>query len=347
MLIFARKILSFAYRILALVENRLNRYAHAKGLPLGDILLSKLLKEDKFVLLDGGALEGELDKRWSRLDPARLAIHGFEPNELECVRLNSLNASSGLLRHYYPVGLWSINGTLSFHENHSGGGSSFLLQNQVVSDRWKFAHPTETKLARDIFRPKQTYDMKVTTLETWACESNIPAIDFVKLNVQGGELEILKASGPVLDTVLGILVEVSFCESYVDRPFFTDIDSYLRSRGFAFFDLLSHHYVGRANSPLNQQSLKSMRPKLGQSVSTLGQLIEGHALYLRDPIVEHPEGPPNELAAQRALKLCCIAEIYGQIEYAFELLHWVNQKANSEDLLIASKHAVNIYERYY
>lgn len=347
MMILTRKALSFVHRLLVAVEGKLNRYVHRKGLPLGDIVLSGFLPREKFVLLDGGALEGELDTRWSRIDPARLEVHGFEPNELECARLNALGNASGVLRHYYPAGLWSINGTLPFHENHSSGGSSFLHQNQAVSDRWKFAHPTETKLAREVFRPKCTYDMKVTTVETWARENEISAIDFVKLNVQGGELEILRATGPVLDTVLGILVEVSFCESYVDRPFFTDIDSYLRAKGFVFFDLLSHHYVGRAASPLNQRRLKSMQPKLGQLVSAWGQLIEGHALYLRDPIAGHPAGPPNEAAAHRALKLACIAEIYGQIEYAFELLHWVGQATNFENLVTAGNRAANIYQRYY
>lgn len=324
-----------------------DQYRRRRGLPLADRVLSEFLLHEKFVLLDGGAREAEADSRWSRLDSARLEIHGFEPAEAECTRLNAHAKANGINNHYYPVGLWSMDGTLPFHENHAGGGSSFMHQNQVVSDRWKFENTTQTSLSREIFRPKCTYDMKVITVETWARENHINALDFVKLNVQGGELEILKTTGPVLDTVLGLLAEVSFCESYVGRPFFSDVDVFLRSNGFVFFDLLAHHYIGREHSPLAQQHLKSVRPKLGQLTSAWGQLIEGHALYLRDPIAAHPTGPVDGTAARQALKLACIAEIYGQIEYAFELLHWVSRTRGFESVVALQKNAAETYLRYY
>ena len=324
-----------------------DRYRRRRGLPVADRILAEFLPHEKFVLLDGGAREAESDARWSRLDIARLEIHGFEPAETECARLNAHAKATGIKNHYYPVGLWSIDGTLPFHENLAGGGSSFMHQNQAVSDRWKFENPTQVSLAREIFRPKCTYDMEVVTVETWARENSINTIDFVKLNVQGGELEILKTAGPVLDTVLGLLAEVSFCESYVDRPFFSDVDVFLRSNGFVFFDLLAHHYIGREHSPLAQQHLKSVRPKLGQLTSAWGQLIEGHALYLRDPIAAHPNGPIDDAAARQALKLACIAEIYGQIEYAFELLHWVSRTRGFESVGALQKSAADTYLRYY
>ena len=324
-----------------------DRYRRRRGLPIGDIVLSEYLTDEKFVVLDGGAREAEADERWSRLEPMRLSIHGFEPEGAECTRLNALSKEKGLENFYYPIGLWSIDGILPFHENHAGGGSSFMQQNQKVTDRWKFENPTQTVLAREIFRPKCTYDVKVATIDTWARENEIHAVDFMKLNVQGGELAILQTTGPLLKSVLGLLVEVSFCESYVNRPFFSDIDVFLRSNGFVFFDLLAHHYIGRDKSPIAQQHLKSVRPKLGQLVSNWGQLIEGHALYLRDPITDCPDGPKDELAARQALKLACIAEIYGQIEFAFELVHWAGLKpsiANTAEIL---DHATEKYTCFY
>jgi hypothetical protein len=222
-----------------------------------------------------------------------------------------------------------------------------MEQNQTVSDRWKFENPTQTALAREIFRPKRTYDVKVVTLASWAQQNGVTTIDFVKLNVQGGELEILRKAGPVLDSMLGLLLEASFCESYRGRPFFSDVDVFLRARGFVFFDLLAHHYIGRADSPIAQQHLKSVRPKLGQLVSAWGQLIEGHALYLRDPIAEHPDGPPDGAAARRALKLACVAEIYGQIEYAFELAAWASRVGVHQDIDALIERAAEIYRRFY
>ncbi|MEO8627121.1 MAG: FkbM family methyltransferase [Betaproteobacteria bacterium] len=324
-----------------------DRHRRRRGLPLGDLVLADFLPGEKFVILDGGAREAEADFRWSRLDSARLEIHGFEPEQSECARLNAHAQTSGLANHYYPVGLWSIDGMLPFDENHAGGGSSFMQQNRTVSDRWKFENPTQTALAREVFHVKRTYDVKVTSVDTWARANGISAIDFIKLNVQGGELEILRSSGSVLDSVLGLLIEVSFCESYVGRPFFTDIDGFLRANKFVFFDLLAHHYIGRADAAIAQQHLKSVRPKLGQLVSAWGQLIEGHALYLRDPIAERPEGPVDEVAARRALKLAVIAEIYGQIEFALELLHWVRKAPGYANTTSVGERAAQTYLRYY
>ena len=323
------------------------RYARRCGLPLGDALLTHRLGDEPFVLLDGGARGAEVDARWNRLDAARLTIYGFEPDEQECERLNSVSHQSGARRLYYPVGLWSVDGTLPFHENHASGGSSFMEQNQAVSDRWKFENPTQTALATEIFRPKRTYDVKVVTLASWAQQHDVGAIDFVKLNVQGGELEILRKAGPVLDSVLGLLLEASFCESYRGRPFFSDVDVFLRARGFVFFDLLAHHYIGRANAPIAQQHLRSVRPKLGQLVSAWGQLIEGHALYLRDPVAEFPDGPPDDAWARRALKLACVAEIYGQIEYAFELVAWASRADDDQGLAALIEQAAETYRRFY
>jgi len=324
-----------------------DRYTRRFGLPLADSILPKHLPADKFVLLDGGAREAEVDGRWSRLDPERLVIHGFEPDEPECIRLNGLAAAAGLARHYYPVGLWSIDGVLPFQENHAGGGSSFMDQNQLVTERWKFENPTQISLAREIFRPRRTYDVKVATVATWAREHGVSQIDFIKLNVQGGELEILRTTGPVLDSVLGLLVEVSFCESYVARPFFSDVDPFLREKGFTFFDLLAHHYIGREQSPIAQQHLKSVRPKLGQLVSAWGQLIEGHALYLRDPLGPGTRQPPNQAAARRALKLACVAEIYGQIEYAFELVNWAGRGSAGIATDGLAQRAADLYRQHY
>ena len=104
---------------------------------------------------------------------------------------------------------------------------------------------------------------------------------------------------------------------------FVDIDVMLRKHGFSFFDLLAHHYVGRSESPIVAQHLTVSEGKLGQLVSSWGQLIEGHALYLRDPIAD---GGPLEF--ERTIKLAALAEAFGQVEFAFELLAWLGKRTD-------------------
>ena len=100
------------------------------------------------------------------------------------------------------------------------------------------------------------------------------------------------------------------------RPFFSDLDAFLRSEGLHFFDLLGLHNMGRADFPVTSMHTPGLNPYQGQ-------LIEAHALYFRDPIASQTDLDSNFTPA-RVLKLASIVEIYGQVEYAFELLDWLS-----------------------
>jgi hypothetical protein len=203
----------------------------------------------------------------------------------------------------------------------------------------------------DLFYPTKIIDIPVTSVANWAAKAEVGKIDFIKLNVQGAELEILRGCGDTLDGVAGILLEVSFVESYKDRPMFADLDIWLREHGFTFFDLIGHHYVGRAASPLVARQCRGLTPHWGELMSFWGQLIEGHALYFRDPIAAGPNADAtlSELTT-RTLKLACLAEMFGQVEYAFELVAWLRDQATARgDADLAGRLAalsVSAHERY-
>jgi hypothetical protein len=105
---------------------------------------------------------------------------------------------------------------------------------------------------------------------------------------------------------------------------FSDIDAFLRKQGFTFFDLLAHHYVGRAASPVAAQHLSVVEPKLGQLVSAWGQLVEGHALYFRDPLGT----AATSITTDGLIRLAALAEAWGQIEFAFEILNALLRRAD-------------------
>jgi FkbM family methyltransferase len=308
--------------------------------------LLPLLPGARVVVIDGGAREAHRDVRWRPLTPDHLEIHGFEPDPPECERLNAEMAELGIAGGYHPVGLWSETTELPFEINAASGGHSFIPQNDALTDRWKFENPTEISLSRDVFRPLETVPMQVTRLDSWAAMKEIAQIDFCKLNVQGAEIEIMDGAGPLLDKTLGLLLEVAFVESYVERPMFSDVDAYVRDKGFIFFDLLAHHYVGRAAADIATQHMTLLEPLIGAATSSWGQLIEGHALYLRDPIEAARCGRDLGLSQTDLLKLVIVAETFGQIEYAFELLAWITDAADpdfSEKLRAAHRTALETY----
>jgi FkbM family methyltransferase len=268
--------------------------------------------------VDGGAREALSDPRWQVFDPKRVRLYGFEPDDAEVAALNALVREKGLDYHYFSGALWSKPDELTFYENKAPGGGSFYAQNTDLTHRWKFENNQEKFLAKDIFHPTGTAQWKVTSLDAWARAQNAPIdIDFMKLNVQGAELEILQGAESMIDRTIGLMVEISFVESYKGRPFFADLDRYLRSKHFTFFDLIGHHYIGRANSPITVRQLPGLYP-------LWGQLIEGHGIYLRDVIDMEARGHSLErLTTAKLLKLVAFAEVFGQIEYAFEVLGWM------------------------
>ena len=153
-----------------------------------------------------------------------------------------------------------------------------------------------------------------------ASDAPSTSVDFMKLNVQGGELPVLQGAPVTLRNVLGVQTEVSFVESYVGRPMFSDVDSHLRSQGFEFFDFVAPHYMGRVRSPVTARQMPGL-------FGLYGQNVEAHVLYLRDPIRLAETRPEwlRGLTEARALKLVAIAETYHQVEFAFELLFWFEE----------------------
>jgi FkbM family methyltransferase len=301
---------------------RQERYARREAFILTELVCAQLAPEERFRILDGGAREALSDPRWQALPSARVALHGFEVDAAECEALNAVARARGLGYRYWPLGLWSEPGRRPFYANRSPGGSSLYPQNVALTDRWKFENTKDSFLAREIFRPEgPPCDVELTSLDAWAKEACISDLDFLKLNVQGAELEILRGAESLLPRVTGIMVEVSFVESYAGRPMFSDIDGFLRRQGFSFFDLIGHHAIGRASSPVTAQQCPGLYPQHGQ-------LIEGHGIYFRDPIDASVRG--TELFAEesaKVLKLVCFAEMFAQVEFAFELLGWERERA--------------------
>lgn len=297
-------------------------------------LISELDNTVRFKILDGGAREALNDPRWSVLPTGSAQLYGFEVDAEECAALNKEAAERGLDYRYFPIGLWREKARLSLEENKAPGGSSFFPQNVEITNRWKFQNAKDAFLARDIFYPVGTSEWDLTSVDAWAAENDINDIDFMKLNVQGSELEILEGSKSLLNGVTGILTEVSFVESYKNRPFFSDIDVFLRSQGFTFFEFIGHHHIGRATSPITATHTPGLYPQYGQ-------MIECHALYFRDPLATRN----RVMATDKALKLVCFAEIFAQTEFAFEILSYLIERADQDQQADEASKLKEIMER--
>lgn len=79
-------------------------------------------------------------------------------------------------------------------------------------------------------RTFSTEEIIIKTLDSLCCELSIKAIDILKIDVQGSELNVLKGAKYLLSNqaIHFIYCEVEFLEIYQDQPLIEDIIKYLR-----------------------------------------------------------------------------------------------------------------------
>ena len=94
---------------------------------------------------------------------------------------------------------------------------------------------------------------------------DVPNIDFLKLDIQGGELDVLKGAVKTLNSALGVELEVEFIDLYRKQPLFGDVCTKLSQHEFEFIDFVNLARWER------------------KAHSGYGQCIFGDALFLRSP----------------------------------------------------------------
>ena len=239
----------------------------APGLRRG---LTTLLGDVPFVYVDCGARSGRIPRPFRSLKHAQYI--GIDADTEEGARLNA-EARRG--HRYLPAVLSRSSGRRTFYVTHNPACASLLRPNQAFLD--------EVPLVAGYFSIDRQFDVDTISLDACLAGNGVDHVDFLELDTQGTELELLEGADDSLrQSVLGIQVEIEFAPMYLEQPLFADVDAFLRSRGFTLYDL-SRYHVSRAAH--------------GASLATRGQLLWGQALYLRD----HRDPDSEALSARLAV----------------------------------------------
>ncbi len=182
-------------------------------------LYMKLLLPEAPIIVDAGAHVGSDTIVMSRLWPQG-TIHAFEPVPGLFQKLT--DNTTGLPNvHRYPLALGSEVGTAEMFV--SGGGSdassSLLPPKEVLQ-----INPHVSFL--------ECLAVQTSTLDIWAQENGVPAVDFLWLDMQGAELAMLKAAPQSLSSVRLIHLEVSLMEIYKNNPLYSEVRAWLEAQGF-------------------------------------------------------------------------------------------------------------------
>jgi FkbM family methyltransferase len=241
---------------------------------------AQLLGPRTVTVLDVGARWADTSPAWYALPPLARVI-GFEPDPAECARLN---AQAGPGEEFVAVALGAKAETRPFYLTRDPACSSLYPPSPAVIDR--YAHTQVMSLA-------ETRTVRTIPLADWVRQAAPPPVVFLKLDVQGAELDVLVGAGAVLDSVLGLEIEAEFSPLYEGQPLFADIDQFLRARGFVLWRL-SHlvHYGEQPTAELVGSGIAYYSNRAVQTVVGSGRLFWAHALYLRDyrTVAANPAG---------------------------------------------------------
>jgi hypothetical protein len=152
-------------------------------------------------------------------------------------------------------------------------------------------------------------------LRSYLADNHITNVDFLKIDVDGPDFQILNSIGESLDSLatLGIGLEVNwFGSPHPADHTFHNVDRYVRQFGFELYDVTMTRF---AHSALPSR-YKSSWP----AESETGRPYQGDALYLRDLASEESRAFSERLTPQKLLKAVLLFEMAGVPDGAAELL---------------------------
>ena len=281
-------------------------------------LLAPLLKTNGFDLafnmLNIGALplKGAAEAYWQLLDdfPAS-SLSGVELDPTLCEELNRHAAAR--VRYY----------------------AGAIGKTEERRPLFKTAHSMCTSLYRpderyaDLFhdledaRLKSVGETATVSLDRFVTDHGIGEVDFMKIDVQGAELDVFQGGANALRHVLFIVCEVEFVPIYERQPLFGDVDAWLRARGMTFHKFLG--MGGRVMKPLAAQG----------STQYPVQFMWSDAVFVRDYFAL------DALNGEQLLKLAVLFDIYDSKDAALHVLRRYDATQGDDlgDIYLSHLHA--------
>jgi len=239
--------------------------------PLLDVLKPQRITE----IVDIGAnpIDGDPPYKPMLMAGEICRVTGFEPQE---TALKKLNDKKSKIERYLPYVI--------------GDGSEQVLNICLAEGMTSTFKPNKKIL--EIFHPFDIWgevisQEKVVT-KTLDSISEIEELDFLKIDIQGGELNVFQHGKKKLANTVVVQTEVSFIPLYEGQPTFSAIDNELRELGF-----IPHCFLAIKNWMIAPLVINS-DPRI-----PLNQLIEADIVYVKD--FTKPEAISDEQLKHLAL----------------------------------------------
>jgi FkbM family methyltransferase len=224
-----------------------------------------------FVLIDVGCAGG-IDDAWRAFGPS-LVARAYDPDVAACEQAQAREPFDNVRYHARHVGL--------------GESHPFVQRRNDDAMRWPntniWGRITAGYLAererkpRPMAPPRMADPTAVIGVDDIVRIERLPTVDFLKIDVDGPDFEVLESAREVLTTsrVLGVGMEVNwFGSASPTEHTFHNTDLFLREQGFTLFGLTCSRY--------SRTDLPAPFEKEVFAYTHVGQPYQGDAIYVRD-----------------------------------------------------------------
>lgn len=227
-------------------------------------------------------------------------IIGFEVDSAVCERLNR-DAGDGM--RFYPVALGRAEEERTFHHTVHPMCASLYEPDSELLGRYQ---------NMEVSRLKKTSRIRTVGLDQFIREHRIGPVDFIKIDIQGAELDVFQGGIATLATTLAVVSEVEFVPLYRNQPLFGDVCAFLAGEGLCF-----HKFLG-----LSARALKTTM--LYARINTPTQHLWANAMFVRDI------ADPARLSDDQLLKTAVVASHYGSPDVALACLMSFDSRFGSD-----------------
>ncbi len=241
----------------------------------------------RFTIFEIGALplNEEPFYRLLPLFPGSCVV-AFEPDERLCDTQNA-NGRAGVT--FYPTALGRTEERRDFYNTEHPMCSSLYRPTAEL-----LSHYNNMEVAR----LKEVTTVETVSLDGFVSSQAVGAVDFIKIDIQGAELEVFQGGVTTLAEVLAIVSEAEFIEHYVDQPLFGDVCAFLSTQGLQFQKFLG--FGGRTLKPI----------VIDDNPNAVSQQMWTDALFIRNLFAR------AKLGHEQYLKVAVLAMLYRCVDVA-------------------------------
>lgn len=187
------------------------------------------------VVFDVGANAGDVTARYRGLFP-EATVHCFEPLPGACDHLRRRYVRDAKVT-VQQAAVTDLDGECNFTVNCADDSSSLLEADvEGIPDSYQRS-----------MSPAHSLTVPAVTIDRYCASLNIPKIDILKLDIQGGELRALKGAGNALRSrsIRLIYSEVFFLPFYTGQPLFGDQLAFLAQLGYVLHGIYNPAFSGQ------------------------------------------------------------------------------------------------------